>query len=238
MRIAMIVVAAGQGVRFGHSVPKAFLELRGQTLLERSIRALAEVPRVEAIVPVVPADAFERFAALPLRDLGGRLMPPVAGGRERPDSVAAGLVALGDAFDLVGVHDAARCLVAPGDVARVIDQAAATGAAILAAPVRDTIKVVEGDRIVDSPRRDTLWAAQTPQVFRSDWLRDGLDRGRADGLHGTDDAQLVAHAGREVVVVQGSERNIKLTHPSDVAVAEAWLDDAAAGAHAATEGAA
>ncbi len=221
----MIVVAAGQGVRFGQSVPKAFVPLRGQTLLERSIRTLAAVPGVAAIVPVVAGDALDRFAGLPLADLGDVVTAPVEGGLERQDSVAAGLAVLGDDFDLIGVHDAARCLVSVADVERVIARAGEAGAAILAAPVRDTIKTVEGDRIVDSPSRAGLWAAQTPQVFRPRWLRDALALGREEGLHGTDDAQLVAHAGHDVFVVEGSERNIKLTHPGDVAVAEAWLDE-------------
>jgi 2-C-methyl-D-erythritol 4-phosphate cytidylyltransferase len=226
MRIAMVVVAAGQGKRFGGSVPKAFVPLRGQTLLERSIRTLAEVPGVEKIVPVVAADAMEAFRALPLQDLAATVAEPVAGGRERQDSVAAGVSALGDGFELIGVHDAARCLVDVDEVERVIARAAETGAAILAAPVRDTIKTVDGDRIVESPSRAGLWAAQTPQVFRAPWLVEALELGRAEGLHGTDDAQLVAHAGHPVFVVEGSERNLKLTHPGDIAVAEAWLDDA------------
>jgi len=229
MRVAMIVVAAGQGVRFGRTVPKAFVRLRGQSLVERSIRILAAVPDVARVVPVVGADALERFRALPLQDLGDVLSAPVVGGRERQDSVAAGLAALEDDFDLVGVHDAARCLVSVEEVERVIARAADTGAAILAAPVRDTIKAVEGDRIVGSPGRSGLRAAQTPQVFRPAWLREALARGRAEGLHGTDDAQLVAHAGHDVFVVEGSERNLKLTHPGDVAVAEAWLDEQAGG---------
>lgn len=237
MRTAMIVVAAGRGARFGASVPKAFVELGGRTLLERSIRSLARARAVETIVPVIPADAMDRFATLPLDDLAGVVHAPVAGGRERQDSVSAGLSALaasGVEPELVGVHDAARCLVGVEDVERVIERAADTGAAILAAPVRDTIKAVEGDRIVGSPDRAGLWAAQTPQVFRTAWLREALDRGRRDGLHGTDDAQLVAHAGHAVCVVEGSERNIKLTHPGDLAVAEAWLAEADADTHADT----
>jgi len=225
MRVAVIVVAAGQGARFGQSVPKAFVPLRGQTLLERSIRTLAAVPGVEAICPVVAADAMDRFLALPLQDLGPTVTSPVRGGRERQDSVAAGVDALGEGFDLVGVHDAARCLVSIDDVERVIARAAETGAAILATPARDTIKTVEGDVIVDSPVRSGLWVAQTPQVFRTTWLRDALARAREEGFLGTDDAQLVAHAGHPVHVVEGSERNMKLTHPGDVTVAEAWLDD-------------
>jgi 2-C-methyl-D-erythritol 4-phosphate cytidylyltransferase len=238
----MIVVAAGKGIRLGQSVPKAFVRLRGQSLLERSIRTLAAVPGVAAIVPVVARDALDRYAGLPLADLGDVVTAPVEGGLERQDSVAAGLAALGPNagdFDLVGVHDAARCLVSVEDVERVIARAAEAGAAILAAPVRDTIKTVEGDRIVDSPSRAGLWAAQTPQVFRPRWLRDALALGREEGLHGTDDAQLVAHAGHDVFVVEGSERNVKLTHPGDVAVAEAWLDDEAeAGLEDDVEGAA
>lgn len=223
MRIAIIVVAAGQGSRFGHSVPKAFVSLRGRTLLERSIRAMAAVPGVEAICPVVPPDAVDRFDALDLADLRDRVMAPVVGGLERQDSVAAGLAALDESFDLIGVHDAARCLVRPAEVERVVIRAAETGAAILATRVRDTIKEVEGKVIVGSPSREGLWAAQTPQVFRAQWLRDAFAHAERGGFRGTDDAELVALVGHVVHVVEGSDQNLKLTHPGDLAVAEAWL---------------
>lgn len=230
MNVAMIVVAAGRGARFGQLVPKAFVPLAGMTLLERSIRALASVPCVTSIVPVVAEVDRARFEALPIADVGV-LAAPVVGGEERQVSVANGLAAVPDRFDLVGVHDAARCLVGADEIERVVACAAETGAALLARPVRDTIKVVADGCVVDSPDRATLWAAQTPQVFRADWLRAAHARARDAGHLGTDEAELVAALGHAVHVVEGSERNLKLTHPADLQAAEAWLAaDAAAGA--------
>jgi 2-C-methyl-D-erythritol 4-phosphate cytidylyltransferase len=231
MKVAMIVVAAGKGVRFGQSLPKAFVPLLGSTLLERSIRTLAGVPGVELIVPVVAEAELGRFAALPLGDVGA-LAAAVAGGAERQASVANGLAAVPGDFDLIGVHDAARCLVGAEEIRRVIGRAAETGAALLARPVRDTIKVVQAGRVIESTDRATLWAAQTPQVFRADWLRDAHARAHREEHVGTDETELVSGLGHEVHVVEGNERNIKLTHATDLQVAEAWLSEDAGDADA------
>src|SRR5512134_593427 len=148
MRVAALVLAAGRGERFGASVPKAFLPLAGRPLVVRAIEALAACPEVERIVPVVPAADLARFAALgsALRGIGP-LATAVAGGAERQDSMRAGLAALPEGIELVAVHDAARPLVRPEDVGRVIAAAARTGAALLAVPVRDTLKRVQDGRV-------------------------------------------------------------------------------------------
>ncbi|MGI9590642.1 MAG: 2-C-methyl-D-erythritol 4-phosphate cytidylyltransferase, partial [Myxococcota bacterium] len=153
-----------------------------------------------------------------------KLAEPVAGGAERQDSVRAGVEALPDDAELVVVHDAARCLVRPEAVSRVIAVARQEGAAILAVPARDTIKRVAGTRIVETPARAECWTAQTPQVFRTELLREGLAKAAADGYLGTDDAELVERLGVAVHVVPGDPDNLKLTHPEDLAVAERILE--------------
>ena len=224
MRVGAVLVAAGRGERFGNALPKAFVALAGQPLVLRAAAVLAAVPEVTRIVPVIPGNAMERWRTL-LTEFGepAVLGAPVAGGAERQDSVRAGLEALPADVDLVAVHDAARPLVRPEAVSRVVAAAARAGAAILAIPARDTIKRVTEGRVVATPDRATCWAAQTPQVFRVALLREALAKAASDGHRGTDDAALVERLGITVHVVEGDSDNLKLTHPEDLAVAERIL---------------
>lgn len=224
MRVGAVLVAAGRGERFGNALPKAFVALAGQPLVLRAAAVLAAVPEVTHIVPVIPGNAMERWRTL-LTEFGepAVLGAPVAGGAERQDSVRAGLEALPADVDLVAVHDAARPLVRPEAVSRVVAAAARAGAAILAIPARDTIKRVTEGRVVATPDRATCWAAQTPQVFRVALLREALAKAASDGHRGTDDAALVERLGITVHVVEGDSDNLKLTHPEDLAVAERIL---------------
>jgi 2-C-methyl-D-erythritol 4-phosphate cytidylyltransferase len=224
MRTVALVLAAGRGERLGSLLPKGFVPLAGRPLLLHALSALEAVAELERLVAVIPADAFELYR----QALGGasasvKLAPPVAGGRERQDSVRAGLAALPPGIELVAVHDAARPLVRPDAVRRVLEAARATGAAILAAPVRDTIKRVAAGRVVETPPRAECWAAQTPQVFRVEILREALAKAEAEGVVGTDDAQLVEALGVEVRVVPGDPDNLKITGPEDLALAERLL---------------
>lgn len=235
MSVAALVLAAGRGQRLRCSLassgeteddlpPKAFLPVAGRSLLVRSLLRLAEVPEIDLLVPVVPEAWLGRFEAMAreLDELTG-LAPAVAGGAERQDSVAAGLEALPDEASHVVVHDAARPLVPAADVRRVVQAALASGAALLVAPVTDTIHRVEAGVLRETPARAGLRAALTPQAFRVDWLREALANARADGLQGTDDAALVARLGVEVQVIDGDPINRKITTALDLAWAEAVL---------------
>jgi 2-C-methyl-D-erythritol 4-phosphate cytidylyltransferase len=154
-----------------------------------------------------------------------KLGAPVAGGAERQDSVRAGLAALPPEVEWVAVHDAARPWVRPDDVSRVIRAARETGAAILAVPCADTVKRVKEGRVIETPPRNELWAAQTPQVFRRDWLEEAHAKAAAEGARGTDDASLVEALGLPVAVVPGDPSNRKVTTREDLA----FLEAAAAG---------
>ena len=239
MTVAALVLGAGSGERLRKSLgereservegaagvlPKAFVPLAGRCLLIRSLEALAASPEVDLVVPVVAREAMPRLAGLEseLRQIG-KLHSAVAGGAERQDSVRCGLEALPAEVTHVAVHDAARPLVRPGDVSRVVRAARSHGAALLAVPVRDTIKRVAAGRVVATPPRAECYAAQTPQVFRIDWLRDALAKAEADGVRGTDDASLVERLGLEVEVVEGDPANLKITSAEDLALAEVWL---------------
>jgi 2-C-methyl-D-erythritol 4-phosphate cytidylyltransferase len=226
MRVAALVLGAGAGTRLratrGDAAPKAFVALAGRSLLARSLAALAVVREIEWLIPVLPATALRAWPEVraELAD-ATRVGAPVAGGAERADSARAGLAAVPAEATHVAVHDAARPLVRPADVARVVDAARRHGAALLAEPVRDTIHRVREGRIVETPPRAECWAAQTPQVFRVDWLREAYAAGA--GSPATDDAALVARLGHPVHVVEGHPENFKITTAADLARAEALL---------------
>ncbi len=224
MSVAALVLAAGRGERLGQRLPKAFVALAGRPLLLHALEAMAAVSEISRVVPVIAEADLPRYRALApsLAALPG-LAEPAIGGAERQDSALAGLEALPAELSLVAVHDAARPLVRPASVARVIAAARECGAAIPGLPVRDTLKRVRDGRILETPDRSECFAAQTPQVFRVELLREGLVKAAAEGFRASDDAQLVERLGVAVRVVPGDPENLKITGAEDLAVAEAWL---------------
>ena len=231
MKVAILLLAAGRGARLGASIPKAFLELSGDTLLVHSAaRLLASVPErdsCEVLVLVQPEDRQELVPSCleRLREVMPEGIEPqiVDGGATRQESMERGLAATSDDVDFVCVHDAARALV-PIDRAReCLRTAKVTGAALLAIPAADTLKRVAGDRIVETLDRSDVWYAQTPQVARRDWYLEATAKARAEGFEATDDVSLLEHAGHDVAVVSGSAGNLKITRPDDLPVASALL---------------
>lgn len=219
---AAIVVAAGRGERMGASVAKAFLPLAGQPLLARAVGAVEACPLVDRIVVVVAQPQVAEAEALVTRSGYRRVTAVVAGGPERQDSVAAGLSHVGQP-EIVVVHDGARPLVQPEVVAAVVQAARETGAASAGLPMRETVKKVDGGEATSTLDRDVLWIAHTPQAFRADLLRDAHRRAREDGVRGSDDAVLVERLGHRVRMVEDSPRNLKITVPDDLRLAEAYL---------------
>lgn len=224
MSVVALLLAAGRGRRLGLGVPKAFVPLAGRPLVVHALEALLAVPELDAVIPVLGEGEMAAWQA----QIGAichnpRLVSPVAGGGERQDSVRAGVAALPGGTEIVAVHDAARALLRPAAVSRVIAAARAEGAAILAVPARDTIKRVEGDRVAATPPRSECWAAQTPQVFRAELLREALAKAEADAYLGTDDAELVERLGVAVRIVEGDSDNLKVTHAEDLVLAEHLL---------------
>lgn len=220
--VAALVLGAGRGERLGHALPKAFVPLAGEALLARSIRALADSRAFDVIQPVVATRDLDHWAKLGLEGIAG-LRPPVPGGAERQDSMRAGLAALPADVAFVAVHDAARCLVAGEDLRAVVGAARASGAALLGERCRDTLKRVVDGRVVETPPRDEMWAAQTPQVIRREWLEDAMAQALQAGRVGTDDAQLVEWAGYPVEMVEARAPNPKITRPEDLRTAGALL---------------
>jgi len=201
-----ILVAAGRGDRFGQ--PKQFCDLAGSRVVDRSCRLLA--PVCDGLVVVLPAGAEWDGPGI-----------PVAGGETRSDSVRAGLRSVPDDADVIVVHDAARPLATRSLLDAVLAAVrAGADAAVPALPVPDTLKRVDGTRVVDTVDRTGLVAVQTPQAFRAAALRAA----HATSAAASDDAALVELAGGTVVVVPGDPRNLKITRPADLSVAAALLD--------------
>lgn len=221
----MILPAAGSGRRFGGEENKLFARLGTNSIWELSARVLRGSPRVSRLImPVSQLDRprFESVFSEQLRELRVEL---AEGGAERTDSVGAGLSFVGDdaAIRLVAIHDAARPLVTAEDLEAVFSRADQTGAAILALPATATVKqTFDSGESCETVDRETIWLAQTPQVFDLRILREAYARHR--GRPATDDADLVQRMGKSVAMVAGSAENIKITHPDDLAIAQAILE--------------
>lgn len=207
MKVWAIVVAAGRGDRFGE--PKQFCDLAGSRVVDRSVNAARSA--CDSVVVVLPPDvAWD----------GARVAAAVAGGSTRSESVRAGLAVVPDDCDVVVVHDAARPLASRSLFDAVIDAVRhGADAAIPVIALADTIKRVDGSRVVETVPRDSLVAAQTPQAFRASVLRAA----HVGGADASDDAALVEARGNRVVVVPGDPANLKITTPTDLAVAAAAL---------------
>jgi 2-C-methyl-D-erythritol 4-phosphate cytidylyltransferase len=219
--VAAILVAAGPGTRLGAAQPKAFVSLQGVPLFVRSLRALLATPAIDDAVVVAPPDLTAAAAEQLAADGPWRPMPRiVGGGAERQDSVRHGLAAVAAEATLIVIHDAARPFVARATVDAAIDVAREHGAAIVATPATDTVKIVHPDGWIEAtPPRARTWLAQTPQVFRADLIRAA--HARADHADpATDDAALVERLGHRVRIVAGSPDNRKITTPDDLAWAE------------------
>ena len=227
MKVVAIVPAAGQGRRMGGGRNKLFLPLARCPILIRTLETLSSCDLIsEAIIAAAPEDTAEVEEMLQHWRTNLNLLPisVVVGGAERQHSVANALAALPPDAELVLVHDGARPL-APTDVlAAAVREAEKCGAAIVAVPVKDTVKQVEAGEVIATPPRETLWAVQTPQVFHRDLLTRAYAQAEADGFIGTDDASLVERLGEPVRIVRGSYRNIKVTTPEDLLIAETLFD--------------
>lgn len=223
MKAVAIVPAAGLGVRMGMERRKPLLELEGVPILIWTLRKLAACARIEHLFVALRRDDFPVVEAALRNESYGARVTLVEGGDYRQESVAAGLAHLPADAELVVVHDAVRPFVELALIHKVMDAAAATGAAILALPVTDTVKQIDRTRISATLPRERIVLAQTPQVFRSALLKEAFARAAADGYHGSDEAVLVERLGYEVTVVEGSDRNLKITKPADLELARFLL---------------
>ena len=217
-----VIVAAGTASRMG-GIDKVMAELNGEPMILRTVRTFQNSDAIKEIVVVTREDLI-----LPIMHLCAQLpkvKAVICGGSSRQESVQLGLNALSDKVKLVAVQDGARPLITDAVIDRTVRAAHAYGAAAPAIPVKDTIKVVTGGVVKETPDRATLQAVQTPQVFDFDLLRGALKKAEKEGAAVTDDCSAVELMGMSIKIVEGDERNIKVTTPMDLKIAKLLLEE-------------
>ncbi len=233
MKVSVILPAAGLGIRMGHSSPeksgtsrKQFMLLDGSPILLHTIRKFLACSSVTDIVVALRPEDIPWVREMLERETLTKPVHLVEGGDSRHQSVENALAKLPEETELVAVHDAVRPFIEPATIEKVIKEAAEAGAAIVGIVPVDTIKQVRKNRISATLPRERLVLAQTPQVFRHTLLRRAFAKAREDGFLGTDESSLVERLEQvEVRVVPGSDRNIKITRPSDMDLARLFLSE-------------
>ena len=221
-RCGAVIVAAGSASRMG-GIDKVMAPLKGEPMILHTVRAFQECDAISEIVIVTRPDLI-----LPITNLTSgfdKVTAVVAGGSSRQESVSLGMNALPDKCELAAIQDGARPLVTWQLIDRVVRAAHSYHAAIPVIPVKDTIKVCNSALVVSTPDRSTLRAVQTPQVFDFDLLRGALKKAAEDGAEVTDDCSAVERLGMSVRIVEGDERNLKVTTPLDLKLAEMLMEE-------------
>ena len=217
-----VIVAAGTASRMG-GIDKVMAELEGEPMILRTVRTFQTCEAIREIIIVTREDLI-----IPIMGLCAgleKVKAVVVGGSSRQESVERGLNALSDKVKLVAVQDGARPLITHAVIDRTVRAAHSYGAAAPAIPVKDTIKVVSGGVVSSTPDRKTLQAVQTPQVFDLAMLKGALKKAKADGAEVTDDCSAVERLGMSIKIVEGDERNIKVTTPMDLKIAKLLLEE-------------
>ena len=221
-RCGAVIVAAGSASRMG-GIDKVMAPLGGEPMIVKTVRAFQECDAIREIVVVTREDLIRPITSL----LSGmdKVIAVVAGGASRQESVHLGLNTLSSKVELAAIHDGARPLVSYEVIDRTVRAANTYGAAAPGIPVKDTIKQVQGGVVTETPDRERLRAVQTPQVFDFDLLRGALKKAREEVAQVTDDCSAVERMGFSVKIVEGDERNIKVTTPTDLKIAEMLLEE-------------
>lgn len=224
METVAVIPIAGKGRRMGTQISKQFLNLKGKPIVVHTIEAFLSVEQVNQIILVADENEMLYCREEILDKYGFKDIAVVPGGEKRQDSVYNGLRSCKPQTDFVIIHDGVRPLVSKRLIIDALDNARIYGACCTAVPVKDTIKISDKDRyIINTPDRDMLWAAQTPQAFKYDLIMEAHRRARACGFIGTDDASLVEKMDKKVKIIEGSYENIKITTPEDLKLAEFFL---------------
>lgn len=218
--------AAGAGKRLGEQIPKPYLKLAGKTVLEHTLLAFAAVESLGEVIVATSENYVE-----PTREILAKAYPEtkthvVLGGKERQDSIRNALEKISGKTGLIAVHDAVRPFVGLKEINECIKGATRWGGAILATPVKNTIKKVNSNlEILETPDRSSLWKAQTPQIFWAALVREAYDYAKTHDVTGYDDSSLVEKIGGKVVLIKGSDKNFKITYPNDLKIAEYLLNE-------------
>ena len=224
MSTLAIIPAAGMGLRMGGGTPKQFLSLEGVPVFVHTLKKFADSEAIDEIFLGVRPEEMDRASQQMALEHFAKAVRLVAGGATRQETVARCLDQAPPETDVVVVHDAVRPFIELAMIRQVVDAARKNGAAILGIPSVDTIKKVERHTITGTIPRERIVLAQTPQAFRYTLLRKAFDRALAEGFYGTDESSLVEHDGHDVTVLMGSDRNIKITKPSDLPLARLYIE--------------
>ncbi len=221
-----LVLAAGQGKRMNSSIQKQFLELGGKPVLFYSLQCFQNSPLIQDIILVTGEESISYCEKEIVERFGfSKVSRVIAGGKERYDSVYAGLLACGET-EYVLIHDGARPFITEEILERGCNEVRKTGACVVGMPVKDTIKIADAAGAVEStPDRSRIWMVQTPQIFRYSLIKEAHESIRKKDMTGiTDDAMVIEQeTGTKVILSEGSYQNIKITTPEDLAIAEAFL---------------
>jgi 2-C-methyl-D-erythritol 4-phosphate cytidylyltransferase len=223
MSILAIIPAAGMGVRMGGGTPKQFLSLDGVPIFVHTLRKFVSSDAIDEIFLGLRPEDMERVSRELDPEHFSKPVRLVSGGATRQETVARCLSQAPAGTELVVVHDAVRPFVALELIRRIVEAARKDGAAIPGIPSIDTVKQVERQTILGTIPRERIVLAQTPQAFRFSILRDAVDSALAEGFGGTDESSLVERQGHNVTVLMGSDRNIKITKPSDLPLARLYI---------------
>lgn len=211
-----IILAAGNGTRMKTEKSKLLLEIMGKTVIERSVNAFLEISDIDEIIVTVREEDVETFSQL----LPDERVSFVIGGNTRQQSVKNAVETIAES-DLIIIHDGARPFISAEEIENTIRAAKDFGAAAVGVPVKDTIKIIDRDKMVAAtPDRSLLFAVRTPQIFMFDMYKQALEKAEKNNKDFTDDCQLIEYAGGKVKMVEGSYDNIKITTPDDIALAE------------------
>lgn len=226
LRCTAIIMAAGKGKRMQTTVSKQFLPIGGKEILAWTVEVFEKSPLVQEILLMASADGKADVQTLCETYGWKKVAAVLEGGKERQNSVANGLAAVGKETDIVLIHDGVRPFVTDEMIADSIAAAQQFGGAVIGVPAKDTIKVCSPEGMaIETPDRSTLWQIQTPQTFQRDLIVQAYQKADKEGFLGTDDASVAEFAGHQVKVVMGGYRNIKITTKEDLIIAEAFLKE-------------
>jgi 2-C-methyl-D-erythritol 4-phosphate cytidylyltransferase len=224
MKVTAIIIAAGKSKRIQDKVPKQFINIGDKPILSHTLKRFEECKEIDEILPVVPED-WLAYCSTEIVDKYAfkKINKIIPGGEKRQNSVHKGLLAIPRDTSIVVIHDGVRPLVRVSKITESIKVCKECKAVILAVPVKETIKRIEGGSVLTTLNRERLWNAQTPQTFDYKTLIYAYEKAKLDGFVGTDDASLVERMGIEVKIIEGDYDNIKITTREDLLLAEQIL---------------
>ncbi len=222
-KTAALILAGGSGTRLGADKTKQQVEICGKSVVVHTLLAFEECLYIDEIIVAAKKDEIDMYRGIVKKYNIKKLKCVTSGGEDRQESSLHAFEKISDDVKYVAIHDAARCLITPEQIRDVAVTAYEVGAAIAASRAKDTVKIVESDRIKETPDRANVWLASTPQVIRADVYRASAYMAKKEGFKGTDDASLLERLGFDVAVVNVGDENIKITTPTDLLMAELIL---------------